>query len=34
MGERCYDGETLIYSMDSGLPEISTPDDSVFAAPD
>lgn len=33
MAERCYDGETLIYSMDSGLPEISTPDDSVFAVP-
>jgi len=33
MGERCYDGETLVYAMDSSLPEISTPDDSVFALP-
>ena len=33
MGERCYDGETLIYSMDSSRPEFSAPDDSRFAAP-
>ena len=33
MGERCYDGETLIYSMDSSVPEISTPDEALFAVP-
>ena len=33
MGERCYDGETLIYSMDSTVPEISTPDEALFAVP-
>ena len=33
MGERCYDGETLVYSMDSSAPDVTTPDDSVFALP-
>ena len=34
MGERCYDGEKLIYSMDSSVPDITTPDESVFVLPD
>ena len=33
MGERCYDGDELIYSMDSSVPTLSAPDDAVFAAP-
>ena len=33
MGERCYDGEKLIYSMDSSVPDVTTPDESVFALP-
>ena len=33
MGERCYDGDTLIYSMDSSVPDITTPDESVFELP-
>ena len=33
MGERCYDGKTLIYSMDSSAPDVTTPDESVFALP-
>ena len=33
MGERCYDGETLIYSMDSSAPDVTTPDESVFTLP-
>lgn len=33
MGERCYDGERLIYSMDSSVPELTTPDESLFAVP-
>lgn len=33
MGERRYDGETLIYSMDSTTPDVSTPDDALFTAP-
>lgn len=33
MGERCYDGESLFYSMDSSAPDVTTPDESVFAAP-
>lgn len=33
MGERCYDHGVLIYTMDSSEPEISTPDDTVFAIP-
>ena len=33
MGERCYDGETLIYSMDSSSPDVTTPDESVFTLP-
>ena len=33
MGERCYDGEKLVYSMDSSLPDVTTPDESVFALP-
>ena len=34
MGERCYDGEKLIYSMDSSVPDITTPGESVFVLPD
>ena len=33
IGERCYDGETLIYSMDSSVPDVTTPDESVFTLP-
>ncbi len=33
MGERCYDGEKLIYSMDSSVPDVTTPDESVFELP-
>ena len=33
MGERCYDGEKLIYSMDSSVPDVTTPDESVFSLP-
>ena len=33
MGERRYDGEVLIYSMESAAPDVSTPDDSVFEIP-
>ena len=33
MGERCYDGETLIYSMDSTAPDVSTPDEALFVPP-
>lgn len=33
MGERCYDGEKLIYSMDSSVPDVTTPDENVFALP-
>lgn len=33
MGERCYDGETLIYSMNSTVPDVSTPDDALFTVP-
>lgn len=33
MGERCYDGETLIYSMDSSAPDVSTPDEALFIPP-
>lgn len=33
MAERTYDGDFLFYSMDSSVPDISTPDDSVFLEP-
>ena len=33
MGERCYDGEALIYSMDSDQPDFKTPKDSRFSLP-
>ena len=33
MGEQRYDGEILIYSMESSVPDLTTPDDSVFAEP-
>lgn len=33
MGERCFDGERLIYSMDSSVPDLTAPDESLFAAP-
>lgn len=33
MGERCYDGDFLIYSMDSSVPDVTTPDESVFQHP-
>lgn len=33
MGERCYDGEHLFYSMDSSVPDLTAPDAAVFAVP-
>jgi len=33
MGELCYDGDNLVYSMSSSVPDLSIPDDSLFAAP-
>ena len=33
MGERCYDGDILFYSMDSSWPDVTTPDESFFAVP-
>ncbi len=33
MGERSYDGDQLVYSMDSSEPDVTTPDNSVFALP-
>ena len=33
MGERRYDGEILIYSMESSAPDLTTPDDALFAEP-
>lgn len=33
MGERRYDGDILIYAMDSSIPDLTTPDESVFAEP-
>lgn len=33
MGLQTYDGDILIYSMHSSAPDISTPDDSLFAVP-
>lgn len=33
MGEESYDGDTLIYRMSSTLPDLSTPEDSVFEHP-
>ena len=33
LGERRYDGDILIYSMDSSVPDLTTPDESVFSAP-
>jgi hypothetical protein len=33
MGSEVYDGDSLIYRMSSSKPDISTPDESVFAAP-
>ena len=33
VGERCYDGQTLIYSMDSSVPDVTTPDERMFALP-
>lgn len=33
MGERCYDGQQLVYSMDSSVPDLSTPDAAVFTLP-
>ena len=33
LGERCYDGSVLIYSMDSSAPELASPDEALFAAP-
>ena len=33
LGERCYDGDVLIYSMDSGAPELALPEASLFAPP-
>ena len=33
MGERCYDGEKLLYSMDSSVPDVTTPDERMFELP-
>ena len=33
LGERRYDGDILIYSMDSSVPDLTTPDESVFTPP-
>ena len=33
LGERCYDGDVLIYSMDSDTPELGLPAEALFAAP-
>lgn len=33
LGERSYDGDVLVYSMDSTLPELTAPEDSRFTAP-
>ncbi len=33
MGERCYDGDKLIYSMDSSAPDVTTPDEQIFSLP-
>ena len=33
MAERRYDGDILIYTMDSSIPDLTTPDESVFAIP-
>ena len=33
MGELCYDGDKLIYSMSSSAPDLAVPDDSLFVAP-
>ena len=33
MGQETYDGETLIYRMQSGAPDISTPNESMFEIP-
>ncbi len=33
MGERCYDDEKLIYSMDSSVPDVTTPDEDIFSLP-
>lgn len=34
MGVETYDGDVLVYAMRSGTPDISTPDESIFAEPD
>ena len=33
MGVETYDGDVLVYAMRSGTPDISTPDESIFAEP-
>lgn len=33
MGSETYDGEQLVYRMDSSVPDVSTPDESVFNPP-
>ena len=33
MGEYCYDGDLLIYSMQSTAPMLTSPDDAIFAEP-
>ena len=33
MAERRYDGNILIYTMDSSVPDLTTPEESVFAIP-
>ena len=34
MGERCYDGEHLFYSMDSSVPDLAAPDAALFVPPE
>ena len=33
MGARVYDGETLVYQMNSSTPDLATPGEEVFALP-
>ena len=33
MGERRYEGDILIYTMDSSVPDLTTPNESIFTAP-
>ena len=33
MGERRYEGDILIYTMDSSVPDLTTPAESMFSIP-